>query len=111
MLRTPRRSFLVLAGLGAASLPACSARNAAPPAASASAPAAPQGLSVNTPVRVIVADPRGKAVLDRDLPGLTSSASYALFSDMSLSQLAALSNGRISSAKLALVQADLSQLK
>jgi hypothetical protein len=67
-------------------------------------------LSVNTPVEVIVADPRGKAILNGDVPGLLSNPKYQLFSDMSLVQLSTLSCGRLTKAKLAQVQADLAQL-
>jgi hypothetical protein len=80
--------------------------------AAALAPAAPKPpvFSLDTPVDRIAADERGKAVLDRDLPGLMSSRSYALFDDMSLSQIATVSGGRLTQTKLDLVEADLSQL-
>jgi hypothetical protein len=77
--------------------------------AQALAPAAkPPYFSMDTPVDRIAADQRGKAVLDRDLPGLMASRSYVLFDDMSLSQIATLSGGKLTETKLALVQADLS---
>lgn len=70
----------------------------------------PAIFTLDTPVDRIAADERGKAVLDRDLPGLMASRSYALFDDMSLSQIATLSGGRLTQTKLDRVQADLSQL-
>ncbi len=110
MFKTPRYFFIAFAALGVAFLPACGARDSVaqstPPAS-----AAAQGFSLDTPVHVIVADPRGKAVLDRDLPGLTTNPSYGLFSDMSLTQLAAVSNGKITQANLDTLRTDLAQLK
>jgi hypothetical protein len=67
-------------------------------------------FSLNTPVDVIVADQGGKAVLDRDVPGLMASRSYILFDDMSLSQIATVSGGQLTKTKLDLIQADLSRL-
>jgi hypothetical protein len=64
-------------------------------------------LSLDTPVEQIAADPRGKAILNRDVPGLLANPSYFLFKNMSLSQLAAASGGRLTKAELDLVQADL----
>jgi len=70
----------------------------------------PPSFTLDTPVDRIAADQRGKAVLDRDLPGLMASRSYALFDDMSLSQIATVSGGKLTQAKLDRVQADLSRL-
>jgi hypothetical protein len=67
-------------------------------------------FSLDTPVEHIAADPRGKAILDHDVPGLMASPSYLLIDDMSLSQIATVSGGRLTKAKLDVVQADLSQL-
>jgi len=90
----------------------CTAQNpvaaAAQPARLGSSPK--QALSVSTPVAVIAANPQGKVVLQRDLPGLLTNPKYQLFSDMSLTQLASLSCGKLTSAKLAQVQADLAAL-
>ena len=110
MFRARQYIFLAVAVLGVSFLPACGARESAAQDAPG-APASVHRFSLNTPVHVIVADPRGKAVLDRDLPGLTTNPSYALFSDMNLSQLASLSNGRINQASLDKVKADLAQLQ
>jgi hypothetical protein len=67
-------------------------------------------FSLDTPVEKIAANDRGKAVLDRDLPGLMASRNYLLFDDMSLSQIATLSSGQLTKTKLDLVEADLSQI-
>jgi len=67
-------------------------------------------FSLDTPVERIAADQRGKAILNRDVPGLMSNKYYLLFEDMSLSQLASLSSGQLTQSRLHLVEADLSQL-
>jgi hypothetical protein len=58
-------------------------------------PAAP--YTRDTPVEDIAADPAGAAVLNKDLPGLLTDASYPLFKHMSLKQLQAASGGDLSS--------------
>jgi hypothetical protein len=80
--------------------------------AQALAPAVPRppSFSLDTPLDRIAADQRGKAVLDRDLPGLMASRSYLLFDDMSLSQIATVSGGKLTQTKLDRVRADLSRL-
>jgi hypothetical protein len=69
-----------------------------------------RAFSLDTPLHEIAADKRGKAVLDRDLPGLMASRSYILFDDMSLSQIAIMSGGRLTKIKLARVKEDLSNV-
>jgi hypothetical protein len=72
------------------------------------APPAPPGpLSLNTPIEAICALPAGKAVLDRDLPGLTARPEFAMFKAMTLKQLQPMSRGHITEATLARVAADL----
>jgi hypothetical protein len=82
------------------------------PSAGAMVPAAPAKpmFTLNTPVDRIAADPQGKAVLDRDVPGLMSSKDYPMFDDMSLSEIALVSGGRLTKSKLDLVQSDLIQI-
>jgi hypothetical protein len=57
-------------------------------------------FSLNTPLEKIAADRSGKAILIRDIPGLMTSSNYELVDDMSLSQIATVSGGQISTAKL-----------
>lgn len=100
-----------LAVLAPALITACSASPKTGMAANTSAsPASKAAFTLDTPVERIAADPRGKAVLDRDVPGLMASKSYPLFDDMSLSQIALLSHGRLTKTKLALVRSDLVQI-
>jgi hypothetical protein len=61
-------------------------------------------------VNRIAADPQGKAVLYRDIPGVMNDRRYPLFDDMSLSEIAAMSHGRLTQSKLDLVKSDLTQL-
>jgi hypothetical protein len=74
------------------------------------APVMSQAFSLDTPVEKIAADGRGRAVLDRDLPGLMASGQYVLFEDMSLAQIASLSSGQLTKTKLDLVAVDLAGL-
>ena len=96
-----------------AAAPAFAQTPAAMPApATAPAPAAAGALSVeSTPIETIVANPAGKAVLDKDLPGLTTHEAYEQFKGMTLSQVAPMSQGAITDALLKTVQADLDQIK
>ena len=84
---------------------------AAPAPAPAAAPAAAGALSVeNTPIETIVANPAGKAVLDKDLPGLTTHEAYDQFKAMTLAQVAPMSQGAITPEALKTVQADLDKI-
>ena len=67
-------------------------------------------LSVNTPIDVIASTPRGKAVLEHELPGLCERPEYVMFRTMSPAKLALLSNGRISQSKLTRLQEHLVQV-
>jgi hypothetical protein len=64
-------------------------------------------LTLDTPVGEICEDPRGRAVLDRDLPNLRKNPNYFLFKGMTLRQLASMSGGRITNDKLEKVRLDL----
>ena len=94
-------------------LTALAALTAAPALAQAPAPAAaPAKLSVETtPIEALAANPAAKAVLDKDLPGLTTHEAYEQFKAMTLSQVAPMSQGAITEAILKTVQADLDQIK
>ena len=106
-----RQAVMVFGVAGLACLGACSASPEAHEAAVEPAPAsAAASFSVQTPIDRIAADQRGKAVLDRDVPGVMNNPHYELFSCMSLSQLASLSGGRLPQSKLNQVNADLAEL-
>ena len=79
--------------------------------APAPAPAAAGALSVeSTPIETLVANPAAKAVLEKDLPGLTTHEAYDQFKAMTLSQVAPMSQGAITEEGLKTVQADLDKI-
>jgi hypothetical protein len=82
----------------------------APPPPAASEPQAAQTLTIDTPIEVVAATPRAKAVLDADIPGLTEHPLFEKFKSDSLRALAPKFGGAISDKDLAKVQADLAAL-
>ncbi len=107
--RQMRQSIMMVGLAGLACLGGCASTSKAQEA-SVGRPAQASAFSVQTPIDRIAADERGKAVLDRDVPGVMSNPHYVLFSSMSLSQLASLSGGRLPQSKLNEVNADLAEL-
>lgn len=75
------------------------------------AAAAEARFTLDTPVEAIVADEKGKAVLDAGLPGLTTHEQYEMFKTMSLKQLAGFAPDRLTPETLAKVEAALAALK
>lgn len=99
-------------------LAAIVALTAAPLAAQTTAPATPAAaatpvakFTLDTPIETIASDPVAKKVLDTDLDNITAHPMYDQFKSMSLSQVQPLSQGALSDAALAKVQADLAALK
>jgi hypothetical protein len=86
--------------------PAAPAAPAAP-----TAPTATAKFGLDTPIEQIAADPKGKAVIDADLPGVTTHQAYDMFKSMSLNQLMPMSQGKITPELLVKVQADLAAIK
>lgn len=82
----------------------------APPPPAAAEPQAAQALTIDTPLEVVTATPKAKAVLDADIPGLTEHPLYDKFKTDSLRALAPKFGGAISEKDLAKVQADLAAL-
>lgn len=76
-------------------------------AASAGTQAAGAQLTLDTPIGELCDDPRGRAVLDRNMPALRKNPNYFLFQGFSLRQLAEMSGGRITQAKLESIRLDL----
>jgi len=66
-------------------------------------------LTLDTPIREICGEARGRAALDRNLPGLRTNPNYFLFQGFTLRQLASMSGGKISPADLESVRLDLSR--
>ena len=68
------------------------------------------GYTLDTPIEVIVANPRGEAVINKYIPKLLGNPNYGSFKGMSLKTLAMFSRGQLTDEKLALVKADLGAL-
>jgi len=98
---------------------AASAQTSPPPAAAAPTPAAPAPaapaaaakFTLDTPIQDIVADAAGKAVLEKDLPGLISLPQYEMFKAIGLKQLQAYSDGKLTDEMLAKTATDLATIK
>lgn len=90
-------------------LPAVASAQTAAPAPAA--PAAATKFNLDTPIETIAADPAGKAVIERDLPGTLTHPMYDQFKGMSLNQVAPMAADKITPAVLAKVGADLAAIK
>ena len=95
---------LALTVLMAATTPAL-AQTAAP--APAAAPAAAPAFSADTPLEKVVADPAAKAVLDKDLPTISSHPAFEQFKGMSLRELQPYAQGKLTDEAIAKADADL----
>ncbi len=82
----------------------------APAPAPAATPAAAK-FNLDTPIEVLAADEKAKAVLMADLPDLLPHPSYEQFKEMSLRQVQPYSQGALTDALLAKVEADLAAIK
>ncbi|APR51430.1 hypothetical protein CA223_14030 [Sphingomonas koreensis] len=103
----------LFAALAAVSLaPAALAQTAPAPAAAAPATAAAAAkFNLDTPVQDLVADPKAKAVLDADLPGLSTHESYEMFKGMSLKQLSSYAADKLTPEILAKTEKNLAAIK
>ena len=84
------------------------------PAAPAPAPAAPAAeakYNLDTPLQDIVADEKGKAVIEKHFPGMIALPEYEMFKAISLTQLQPYSNGKITDEMLAATAKDLAEIK
>ena len=80
-------------------------------AAPAAAPAAAAKFGLDTPIEALVADAKAKAVLDADLPGVTTHPSYDMFKGMSLRAVQPMSDGKLTDEMLKKVETDLAAIK
>ena len=103
---------LAVLGLSVATGATAQTTGAPPPAPSTAAPtAAPQlPLTLDSPIEQIAANPDGKAILDRDIPGLTVHPMYDQFKVHTLKELQPMSSGQITDEGLQKVAADLAKL-
>ena len=84
------------------------------PAAPAPAPAAPASdakFNLDTPLQDIVADEKGKAVIEKHFPGMIALPEYEMFKAISLTQLQPYTNGKITDEMLAATAKDLAEIK
>ena len=98
-----------LAALAALMPVAGQAQTAAPAAKPAAAAAAK--FNLDTPIETLVADAKAKAVLDADLPGLTSHPAYDSFKAMSLRAVQPLAQGALTDEMLKKTETDLAAVK
>ena len=82
------------------------AQNATPAPAAAPAAAAP-AFSADTPLETVVANPAAKAVLDKDMPSISTHPAFDQFKAMSLRQLQPYAQGKITDEAIAKVDAGL----
>ena len=93
-----------------ATLAAAPAFAQAPAAAPAAAPTAAGPLSVETtPIGQIIANPAAKAVLEKEVP--TIDQYYDQIREMTLAQVAPMSQGALDDAKLKAIQAEFDKIK
>ena len=110
------RTAMFVAALMAAA-PAFAQGTAAPapaPATPAPAPPAPASdakFNLDTPLQDIVADEKGKAVIEKHFPGMIALPEYEMFKAISLTQLQPYSNGKITDEMLAATAKDLAEIK
>ncbi|WP_423605622.1 hypothetical protein [Sphingomonas sp. MS122] len=99
--------------LGAALLvPAIAIAQTAPaPAAPAEAAKPPAKFTLDTPIGELLANEQAKAVLDKDLPGLTQLPQLEMIKGLSLKQLQPYSDGKLTDELLAKTEADLAAIK
>ena len=101
--------FAALAAITLA--PAAVAQTTAPAAAPAPAGAAAPKFNLGTPVQGLVGAAKAKAVLDADLPGLTTHESYEMFKGMSLKQLSSYAADKLTPEVLAKTEKNLAAIK
>ncbi len=75
------------------------------------APAAEGKFTLDTPLQDIVADEKGKAVIEKHFPGMIAMPEYEMFKAIGLNQLKPYANGKITDEMLAATAADLAQIK
>jgi hypothetical protein len=70
----------------------------------------PPNSTLDAPIMDIAASLSGRAILDKDFPGLRAHAMYGFFKAMTLNQIAAMSHGEITAVMLVQARTDLSAL-
>ena len=66
--------------------------------------------TIESSIEALINDPATKAVMDKHLPGLAEHSAYGQFKGMTLRQVAPFSEGKITNAIIAAIDADLKAL-
>lgn len=104
--------LLVACALAAAVIsPAAMAQQTPAPAATPAAAASTAKFNLDTPIEALIADTKAKAVLDADLPGITTHPALDQFKAMSLRAVQPFSNGALTDDMLKKVETDLAAIK
>lgn len=98
---------VILAATIAFAVPAMAQQAPAP----TTAPAAAKFSSDATPIEALAADPRAKAIIDKEMPQLLGHPAFEQFKVMTLAQLAPMSQGSITPEILAKVDAELAKIQ
>jgi hypothetical protein len=85
-----------------------SAQTAPVPAAT---PATATKFNLDTPIQDLLANEAAKAVLDKDMPGLTALPQLEMIKGLSLRQLQPYSDGKLTDELLTKTEADLAAIK
>jgi len=100
---------IILAATALAAPSIAAAQTVPAPAAAPAASAAK--FNLDTPLQDILAHDAAKAVLDKDLPGLTGLPQLEMIKGLSLKQLQPYSDGKLTDEVLAKTEADLAAIK
>jgi hypothetical protein len=87
--------------------PLAASAQTAPAPAPASATAK---LTIDSSIESIAANPKGKAILDAQFPGMLAHESYPMFKGMSLKQVQPYAQGKVTDEQVAKVAAELAKL-
>lgn len=87
------------------------ALSVAPMASAADAPTGATGISVDSKIGDLLANPATKAVIDKDIPGLETSPYLDMVKGMSVRDISKYPQANIDDAKLATIDADLRAVK
>ena len=104
-----KRVAIVIGLLGACVAGAASAQTAQPAPAPAHENHAARP-TIESSIEALINDPATKAVMDKHLPGLAEHSAYSQFKGMTLRQVAPFSEGKITNAIIAAIDADLKAL-
>ena len=109
-----RTALIALAALGLAGSAVAQSHDhsqAAPASPSTpQAPAAAARPTISSSIKDLLANPQTQAVLEKHLPGIGAHPARPQFEDMTLAEVAPLSQGAITAEKIAAIDADLKKL-